>query len=219
MQDRGKHNGGGYKKQWVIHREPRDRRVVYFQDPDTHKWHELRWTGLPPEGEMPAFGDARVEELLTRVREAGLKPRSDSYLVPILLEMLGAVDPVENWPSQLTKSQRVQHARETTQARAATADRPQQPPKPDESLRLTAVGAPDTEPLWRERAREATDSLDAHRRRRREAATSSRTPSAPAPLGSSRSRRNLFVIADDDDDPDDAAPPPPSPGRQPTEET
>jgi len=46
----------------------------------------------------PAFGDARVEELLTRVREAGLKPRSDSDLVPILLEMLGAVDPVENWP-------------------------------------------------------------------------------------------------------------------------
>ncbi|MEW1794083.1 hypothetical protein AB0400_16065 [Streptomyces niveus] len=126
--------------------------------------------------------------------------------------MLGAVDPVENWPSQLTKSQRVQHAREITQAKAAAADRPNQLAKPDEPPRLAAVGAPDAEPPWRERAREAAESLDAHRRRRREAATSSRQPAAPAPLGSSRRGRNLFVIADDDDGPCDPAP-------QPTEET
>ncbi|MFI9341250.1 transposase [Streptomyces sp. NPDC052773] len=210
--DRNSTRGGRYKKQWVIHREPRDRRVVYFQDPATHEWHELRWTGLPPKGEMPAFGDARVEELLTRVREADLKPRSDAELVPILLEMLGAVDPVENWPSQLTKSQRVQHAREITQAKAAAADRPKQLAKLDEPPRLSAVGAADAEPPWRERAREATESLDAHRRRRREAATSSRQPAEPAPLGSSRRGRNLFVIADDDDGPGAPAP-------QPTEET
>ncbi|MEW1999796.1 transposase [Streptomyces coelicoflavus] len=196
--------GGRYKKQWVIHREPRDRRMVFFQDPDTHEWHELRWTGLPPDGEMPAFGDARVEELLTRVREAGLKPRSDSDLVPILLKMLGAVDPVANWSSQLTKSQRTQHAREITQARAAAADRPKAP-KPSQAKdappRLAAVGGRETEPPWRERAREATESLDTHRRRRREAA-GPRKPSESAPLGSSRRGRNLFVIADDDAPPD-----------------
>ncbi|MFD5741271.1 transposase [Streptomyces massasporeus] len=215
--------GGRYKTQWVIHREPRDRRMVYFQDPDTDEWHALRWTGLPPEGEIPAFGDARVEELLTRVREAGLKPRSDSELVPILLEMLGAVDPVEKWPSQLAKSQRVQHAREITQAQAAAVDRPKQPtkaPTQDEPPRLAAVSASDdaTSP-WQERAREATESLDAHRRRRREAATSSRTPSAPGPLGSSSGGRNLFVIPADDDAPDEPVSPSPSPGPRPTEET
>jgi hypothetical protein len=197
--------GGRYKQHWVIHREPRDRRVVYFQDPDSHEWHELRWTGLPPEGEMPAFGDARVEELLTRVREAGLKPRSDSELVPALLEMLGAVDPVAKWPSQLTKSQRTQHAREITQAQAATADRPQQPPMPNKPSSLAAVGAPDAEPSWRERTREATESLDAHRRRRRETAKPAQQP-APVPLGSSRRGRNLFVIADDEDGSDEPDP-------------
>ncbi|MEE4545766.1 transposase [Streptomyces sp. V4-01] len=194
--------GGRYKQQWVIHREPRDRRVVYFQDPGTHEWHELRWTGLPPEGEMPAFGDARVEELLTRVREAGLKPRSDSDLVPILLKMLGAVDPVEKWPSQLTKSQRTQHAREITQARAAAADRPQQTQEEDESPLLVTAGALQTEPPSRERARQAARSLDAHRRRRREAVGPPQ-PSEPAPLGSSRRGRNLFVIVEDDNEPDE----------------
>jgi len=202
--------GGRYKQQWVIHREPRDRRVVYFQDPGTHEWHELRWTGLPPDGEMPAFGDSRVEELLNRVREAGLKPRSDSDLVPVLLEMLGAVDPVEKWPSQLTKSQRTQHSREIAQAKAAAADRPRRPARTHEPASLAAAGTAHTEPPWRERAQEATESLDAHRRRRREAATPAQQPPAPAPLGSSRRGRNLFVIADDDDGPDDLDSRPPS---------
>ncbi|MFD0651624.1 transposase [Streptomyces malaysiensis] len=209
--------GGQYKKQWVIHREPRDRRVVFFQDPDTHEWHALRWTGLPPEGEIPAFGDTRVEELLTRVREAGLKPRSDSDLVPILLEMMGAVDPVANWPSQMPKSQRVQHAREITQAQAAATDRPRPLQEEGEPCPPTAVGAPEEVPTWRDRAQEATRSLDDHRRRRREAAVPSQ-PSVPAPLGSSRRGRNLFVIADDDGAPGDPAAQPSGPSSQTTEE-
>jgi hypothetical protein len=53
---------------------------------------------------MAPFGDTRVEELLTRVREAGLKPRSDTDLLPVLLEMIGAAYPVAGWPSQMTKS-------------------------------------------------------------------------------------------------------------------
>ncbi|MEU7205913.1 hypothetical protein [Streptomyces sp. NPDC045470] len=186
--------GGRYKQQWVIHREPRDRREVFFQDPGTHEWHALRWTGLPPEGEIPAFGDARVEELLTRVRQAGLKPRSDSDLAPILLEMIGAVDPVKHWPSKMTKSQRVQHAREITQARAAAADRP---PAPPGSPALSAISTPVAEPSWQGRAKEAARSLDAHRRRRREDAMTTQ-PSDPPPLGTSRRGRNLFVLADDE---------------------
>ncbi|MFE3146709.1 hypothetical protein ACFXJ6_08595 [Streptomyces sp. NPDC059218] len=62
--------GGRFKGQWRIHREPRDRRTVFFQDPLTHDWHELRWTGLPPVGTVPAFGDRRVSELLAAAREA-----------------------------------------------------------------------------------------------------------------------------------------------------
>jgi hypothetical protein len=197
--DRHSTRGGRYKQTWVIHREPRDRRVVFFQEPETHEWHTLRWTGLPSEDDVPAFGDARVEELLTRVREAGLKPRSDTDLLPVLLEMIGAVDPVVGWPSQI-KSQRVQQAREIEQARAAAADRPQAPKEPGEEAPLAAVGTP-AAGSWQERAQQAARSLDSHRRRRREEVLSSSPSLAePAPLGTRRRGRNLFLLADDEGD-------------------
>src|SRR6266702_3381129 len=81
--------GGQRKGQWVIRRDPRDRRFVFFQDPKTHEWHALRWTGLPPEGQVPSFGDARVTELLHAARQAGLTPKSDPELLPLLLELIG----------------------------------------------------------------------------------------------------------------------------------
>ena len=60
----------------MIRRDRRDRRSVFFQDPAAPTWHELRWTGLPPEGEVPAsFDDARVTELLREARAAGLSPQ------------------------------------------------------------------------------------------------------------------------------------------------
>jgi hypothetical protein len=62
---------------------------VFFRDPDGG-WHTLRWTGLPPDGEPPAFGDARREQLLRPVRQAGLAPKSDAELLPVLLELVGA---------------------------------------------------------------------------------------------------------------------------------
>ncbi|MFI1307153.1 transposase [Streptomyces sioyaensis] len=210
--DRHSTRGGRYKQHWVIHREPRDRRVVFFQDPESHEWHTLRWTGLPSEDDAPAFGDARVEELLTRVRQAGLKPRSDTELLPVLLELIGAVDPVEGWPSQMAKSQRVQHAREIEQARAAAADRPQAPKQPAEEADPAAVGTPTASGSWQERAKAATRSLDSHRRRRREAALPSHPSTGPAPLGTRRRGRNLFLLADDE--PDDQAEGPERPDAQ-----
>ncbi len=42
----------------------------------------------------------------------------------MLLELIGSNIPVSKWPTQLKKSQRTEHARETHQARAAQADRP-----------------------------------------------------------------------------------------------
>ncbi|MFI6689256.1 transposase [Streptomyces sp. NPDC050485] len=199
LHDGDKHSrrGGKYKQQWVVHREPRDRRMVFFQDPDSHAWHTLRWTGLPPEGDFPPFGDTRVEELLTRVRDAGLKPRSDAELVPVLLEMIGAVDPVSGWPSQMTKAERIRHSREITQARAAAADRPQAPQEAHGEGHTQAEGAPAVVLSWPERAQEAARTLDAHRRQRREEVVSS-PPSDPIPLGTGRRSRNLLVLADDD---------------------
>ncbi|MFE7567749.1 transposase [Streptomyces sp. NPDC057539] len=190
--------GGRRKQMWIIRREPRDRRVVYFQDPLTHEWHPLRWTGLPPESQVPAFGDLRAEELLTRVREAGLRPRTDGELLPILLDLLGARDPVSNWPSQMTKSQRVEHAREATQAQAASTDRP---------AASAEIAHPSRQPQqtagnvlqWPQRAGQTRSSLDAERRRRREAAVPV-TPKPPPRLGSSFRERNVFLLPEDDEE-------------------
>ncbi|MGO4618167.1 hypothetical protein AB4305_29340 [Nocardia sp. 2YAB30] len=77
--------GGKHKRRWVIRRDPRDARTVFFQDPQTHHWHRLRWTGLPPENEIPSFGDARVREILTAARRSGLNPHDDRELLPVLL--------------------------------------------------------------------------------------------------------------------------------------
>lgn len=114
--------GGRHKGRWVIRRDPRDARTVFFQDPDTHAWHTLRWTGLPPEGEVPSFSDARVRDLLSAARQAGLTPRTDAELLPLLLELIGAHIPVSAWPS-MPKATRTEHAREAAQANAAAADR------------------------------------------------------------------------------------------------
>jgi hypothetical protein len=55
--------GGRHRGSWAVHRDDRDRRQVYFADPVTGVWHTLRWTGLPPTGDVPAFSDARVRGL------------------------------------------------------------------------------------------------------------------------------------------------------------
>ena len=121
--------GGRRKGRWVVRSDPRDRRFAYFQDPDTHQWHTLRWTGLPPEGEIPAFGDARAAELLRAAKAAGLKPRSDAELLPLLLELIGGRIPVDAWPAQMPRKKRKDHAREVLQAQAAATDRPEPPPR------------------------------------------------------------------------------------------
>jgi hypothetical protein len=187
--------GGRHKSQWVIRRDPRDRRRVFFQDPVTHAWHILDWTGLPPAGQMPAFGDARVGDLLKKATACGLKPKSDTELLPVLLELIGSKIPVSQWPAQMTKSQRTGHAREVAQASAARADRPAAtpgtpPPAPAHPGNVTPL-------RWRQRAQQTHDSIDADRRRRREAAVPV-TPQPPPPLGASYRERNVFVIPDDD---------------------
>jgi transposase InsO family protein len=190
--------GGRHKGEWIIRRDPRDRRRVFFQDPITHAWHALDWTGLPPAGQMPAFGDARVRDLLKKAAACGLKPKSDTELLPVLLELIGSKIPVSRWPTQMTRSQRTGHAREVAQASAAQADRP----APSASESPATAGTANVTPLrWPQRARETIDSIDAERRRRREAAVPV-TPGPPPPLGTSFRERNVFVLPDDDDEED-----------------
>lgn len=187
--------GGKHKGQWLIRRDPRDRRTVFFQDPITHAWHPLAWTGLPAVGQMPAFGDARVRDLLKKAASCGMKPKSDTELLPVLLELIGSTIPVSQWTTQLNKSQRTEHAREVAQAKAAEADRPATTPAASEDAQGQEAAV--TVLQWPQRARQAQESLDAERRRRRETAVPG-TPKIPPPLGSSFRERNVFLLPEDD---------------------
>ena len=108
--------GGKHKRRYVIRRDPRDAPQVFFQDPKTHQWEALRWTGLPPQDEVPAFGDARVDEMLSAARRSGLKPQTDRELLPLLLDLIGSHIPVEPWPT-MPKTKRTDHARDDAQGR------------------------------------------------------------------------------------------------------
>jgi hypothetical protein len=189
--------GGAKKRTWVVHSDRRDARCVFFQDPGDGRWHELRWTGLPSKGDVPSFNDARAKDLLRQARDAGLRPRTDAELLPFLLRLLGGHVPVDDWPTQLSASERKDHAREAAQHAAARADRPKQrQPVPDEA-EVVALH-------HRDRAREACRALDEERRSRRERAVPQR-PTPPARLGESFRRRSLLSLVRDNDPADDGA--------------
>jgi hypothetical protein len=115
--------GGQHKGEWVIRSDRRDRRQVFFQDPaDPSRWHALRWNGLPPEGAIPAFSDKTADELLREARGAGLSPRTDADLLPVLLKLIGGAVPVSQWRTQMTRKEKTGRAREAAQGRSAAAD-------------------------------------------------------------------------------------------------
>ena len=116
--------GGKRKGEWVVRSDRRDRRQVFFQDPaDPEEWHVLRWNGLPPEGEIPAFSDKTAEELLREARASGLSPQSDADLLPVLLKLLGGAAPVSTWPSRMGKKEKKDRARQSAQGDQAASDR------------------------------------------------------------------------------------------------
>lgn len=180
--------GGKHAGTWVFRSDRRDRRTVFFQDPLEHeRWHVLRWTGLPPEGECPAFSDKTAAALLASVRERNLGPRTDEELLPALLEILGQVTPVANWPTQLTKKDRAARSRETSRAEAAARDR------------APAREGTDPEP-WPEQVRVLERAVDADRRRRREAAEGKEPVAPPLLTDSLRRRQGLFLVLDEPED-------------------
>ncbi|MFI5474757.1 transposase [Streptomyces cacaoi] len=185
--------GGEHAGKWVVRSDRRDRRQVFFQDPADHEtWHILRWRGLPPEGEIPAFSDKTADALLTRVRANKIRIHSESELLEHLLGILGSVTPVDQWPSQATrkagKKQRVAQAREITRAQAAAADRPAAPAIADELAPAEMPAA------WAEHARTIDHAVDADRRRRREEALADVKPVAPATLHEALNRRPMFRL-------------------------
>src|SRR6266849_653819 len=190
--------GGRHTGQWVIRGDRRDRRQVFFQDPaDPGKWHALRWNGLPPEGEIPAFSDKTAEKLLREARAAGLSPKSDADLLPVLLRLLGGAAPVSQWPSQLGKKEKKGRAREAAQGDQAASDR-------HGSVTAAVARAEDSEgkvvPLrWPEQASQARDAIDAERRRRREQAVPQR-PAPPGTLGDRLRSTSLLALPDEDED-------------------
>ncbi|MFE7704954.1 transposase [Streptomyces sp. NPDC057486] len=211
--------GGRAKNKYVIHRDPRDPCLVFFQDPRTHDWHTLRWVGLPDEGEMPAFSDARVRDAMRELRRRGLAPKADTELLPILLELIGRNIPVSQWPTQLSKKERTEHAREMAQAAAAAADRPsaatdatdatdkkrrkrQASPPPVVTVPTARAGSDHGRviPLrWKERAQQGEDAVTRERQRRREAAVPVQ-PAPPPDLSERLRASSLMALPDDDFD-------------------
>ncbi|MFG2867572.1 transposase [Streptomyces sp. NPDC048338] len=180
---------GRHRGKWVVHRDPRDCRQVFIEL--AGKWHPLPWNGLPRGEDVLAFSDARVQQILREAARAGLKPRDDTELLPVLLDLIGARSPVGSWPSQMTKTERTERAREVARARAAERD--QAVPAGLTSLPVAPQPA--------ELVRKNQQAVDAERRRRREAAVD--VPLAPPPrLGDGLRQRSLFMLPNADDEPD-----------------
>jgi hypothetical protein len=177
--------GGRHKGRWVVRRDPRDRRSVFFADPDTGVWHTLSWVGLG-DGQVPAFGDARVAELLRGAREAGLSPRTDAELLPVLLDLLGGAG-AGTWAAELSKPRRTGHAREEAAGEAAACDR---------EGTAAACGSREQRRGRRGRGGEVADAVDAERRRRREKAMQGRDIAPPPRLGEQLRHRGLLSVVE-----------------------
>ena len=138
------------KGKWVIHREPRDRRTVLLPGPVHPPGTRCAGPGCPG-GVVPAFGDTRVRELQARSRlraEAAERRRAAAGTAGADR----AAGPGQPVAAQMTKAQRVEHARE--------APRPARPPLTARTIRRHAAPAEGTPggsvvtPLrWPERAR------------------------------------------------------------------
>jgi len=191
--------GGKHKDKWVIRADRRDRRQVFLQDrADPSRWHVLRWNGLPPEGEVPAFSDKTAEELLAAARGHGLSPRSDDDLLPVLLQMLGGVAPVSQWATQMGNKEKRARARQAAQGDQAAADR--NGPAAAAGGGTAEDGAGNVVPLrWPEQAARARDAVNAERRRRREAAVP-RRPAPPPSLGDRLRATSMLSIPDEEDE-------------------
>ncbi|MGW0551910.1 transposase [Streptomyces altiplanensis] len=173
--------GGRHAGKWAVRRDPRDCRQVFIELDGT--WHALPWNALPEGATVPAFSDARVSELLKEAARAGLRPRTDAELLPVLLDLLAAVTPVASWPGRPeARKKAAARARELARARAALADRPDEQPPVAPMQRLVP-------------SKEVAEAITADRVRRRRAATDGIPPVPASPLGEDIRSRLLYPRA------------------------
>jgi hypothetical protein len=173
--------GGRHAGKWAVRRDPRDCRQVFIELDGT--WHALPWNALPETETVPAFGDARVSEVLKEAARAGLRPRTDTELLPVLLDLLAAVTPVKAWPGRPeARKKAAARARELARARAALADRPAQQ-APSAPIHRAAPG------------KEVADAITADLARRRRAAGGDAPPAPARALGDDIRSRLLYPAA------------------------
>ncbi|MFE2247252.1 transposase [Streptomyces lavendulae] len=187
LADGASRRGGAHRGKWAVHRDPRDCREVFFELGGT--WHPLRWKGLPDGDDVLAFSDSRIQQVLREAARLGLRPQDDRELLPVLLDLLRAKTPVGAWPSQWTKAELAERARELARAKAAAADRPAVPA----GLRVLP-GRARPEDLAQQNRR----AIDADRRRRREEAVAE-PPVPPPTLGEDLHARSLFTLLSDNE--------------------
>lgn len=210
---RGGRRGGKY----IVKRDPRDARAVFFQHPESLEWHELRWTGLPAAGEFPSFNDVTAKAVLAVARARRIKPQSDEELLPIFHELLALVDEETGLAGgKAGRARRTARAREDHQGSQAAADaahaRGDQPiadesPEGAPPAPLRAVPDPAAEPQpatapeapqradrQADAVRQTAAAVDARRRKQREAAV----PAAPAVPLTLREARRRAEEEDDD---------------------
>lgn len=210
--DPGAHDGlpASRGRSVVVKRDPRDCRTVYVQDASDGEWHELRWTGLPADGEFPAFSDVTAAAVLQAAKEKGVRPKTQDELLPLFYERWRA--------STSTKTARTQRVREVAQAEAAAADRAAAaaPVNARPSGVIALVPGPGDDPatapnrplgrndgiggdplLAADLAAAASDAAGARRRRAEQQGDGA---PAPAPSVTSRRRRGPAPLDDDEDD-------------------
>ena len=192
--------GGSRRGKWIVKWDPRDRREVFFQHPDTLEWHHLRWTGLGPEGEFPSFSDATAKSILKIARDRRVRPKTDKELLPLFEEFYERVT-AELGDGRRGTSVRKAAAREAQQGAAADRDRPAAPVALASAVETDAAVDVTTDPTASthdgdggtvvpfQAARQTQQAVDNDRQKRREQAPA--TPvRIPLSLRDARRRAN-----------------------------
>ena len=189
--------GGEHKGAWVIRDDRRDRRQVFFQDPADPA--EMARPAL----ERAAGRWARFPRSRTRPRTScsarpappGCRRNPTPSLLPVLLELLGGVAPVSQWPTQMSKKEKKGQAREAAQGDQAASGQA----RPGARRRPAAAGGQWFRCAGRTRRPQARDAIDAERRRRREQAVPQR-PAPPGALGDRLRATSLLALPDEDEE-------------------
>lgn len=190
--------GGVYGGKWPFRYDPRDRSKVFFCDPATGDWHELRWIGAQ---DMPRpFDEQTLTFAKSLLRQRNGNARNEEETAAALNALL---DRLERQQPQRTRAERRVFGRELIQrgrverSRNGTAPSTR-PTEPREAEIEDILAADDIEPM------ELVDEDVT------DASMSEQPPSPPAPVAPDAERLEdvaedeieaLPLIGDDEDGP------------------